>query len=197
MKRLVNSRQMPKERTYMADTRFSDRVYAWLQVHSEKEGDVRWVHKSEASFETIASELKLSRQTVSKRMKALMEMGLVIYNKQLKRYELILLENDIAMLIEKNTLREMMSAMNDNTINIYVYLLNRYLINEEKPFDFTLEQVKMAIGLKLSKNNNYIITDILNVLQRQGGLEYDIQTRYDEDNYRTHYRILTMSNRFG
>jgi hypothetical protein len=45
----------------------------------------------------------------------------------------------MATLIENGTLRMMISALNENTINIYIYLLNRFLANDEQSFEFTLD----------------------------------------------------------
>ena len=66
-------------------------------------------------------------------------MGLLSYNEELKRYELILLEKDAAMLIEKHTLEMLVSAMNQCAITIYVYLYSRYYANNYQPFDFYME----------------------------------------------------------
>lgn len=87
----------------------------------------------------MADQLGLTRQTVSTKFKRLLDkddkgkagLGLVIFNAELKRYELIQLSADMATLIENGTLRMMISALNENTINIYIYLLNRFLANRE------------------------------------------------------------------
>ena len=53
----------------------------------------------------------------------------MVFNEEKDRYELPTLDANMAMLIENKTLRKMISALNENSINVYIYLLNRYLEN--------------------------------------------------------------------
>lgn len=184
---------------------YSDVVYAWLQVNSQwdKEANVRWIAKKDVKYIDIAADLGLSRQTVSTKFKRLLDkddkgvagLGLISFNVELKRYELSLLPPDMGMLIEQGTLRKMISALNENTINVYIYLLNRYLANTEQPFDFTIEQVKMFIGISVSgRSNDYIVTDILSILRTLGLIEYELVTHTDDGDVKTRYRITKVNN---
>lgn len=203
MKILKDSRQMPKKKEYMANKMYNDKVYAWLQVNShwDSERNIRWLSKKEVQYTNMAADLNISRQTASTRFKRLLDegngIGLVHFNKEDNRYELCLLQADAAMLIEKLTLRKMMSTFNENTINTYVYLLSRYIANGEKEFEIVIRQVKEAIGLSSkSDGNNYIVTDILDVLSKLGLVEYKLITRSDGNGIKKIYVITKMSNKF-
>jgi hypothetical protein len=67
-------------------------------------------------------------------MKNLEKMGLVTKNESKKRYELLILDPDVAALIPYNTLKLLVDTLSENSISSYVYLLSRYIANGEKPF---------------------------------------------------------------
>lgn len=202
MKTVKDSRQMPKRREYTANKAYSDIVYAWLQVNSEWDGEIghcRTIPKSKVKFVDIANELDISRQTVSTKFKHLLDegdgIGLVHYNDVTKNYELTLLPAEMAQLIENNTLRRMVSALNQNAISVYIYLFSRYCANSSSEFRFTVNQVKGAIGLSTStRSNNYIITDILDVLQDMKLLTYEKVTEAKGGDIETEMFIKEMSN---
>lgn len=86
-----------------------------------------------------------------------------------KRYLLRQLENVTATLVPYNTLRQLVNALNRNTINIFVYLLNRYIASGETEFIITHKELKDRIGISSSSSsNNIVINDILDILQRLG-----------------------------
>ena len=201
-----NSRQMPKKEEYTSNKAYSDIVYGWLQVHSEwdREQGIRWIDKKTVNYSAMADQLGLTRQTVSTKFKRLLDkddkgkagLGLVVFNAELKRYELIQLSADMATLIENGTLRMMISALNENTINIYIYLLNRFLANREQPFEFTLDQCKTFIGKGVgSHSNNYIITDILCILAKLDLVQYELVQKADGSNVKTVYRVTSVNNK--
>ena len=186
---------MPKREEYTANKAYSDIVYGWLQVHSEwdRERGIRWVDKKTVNYSAMADQLGLTRQTVSTKFKRLLDgLGLVTFNVELNRYELVQLSADMATLIENGTLRMMISALNENTINIYIYLLNRFLANDEQSFEFTLDQCKAFIGKGVgSHSNNYIVTDILCILSKLDLLKY----KSDAHGVKTVYRVITVNNK--
>ena len=191
---------MPKEKKYMASKKYNDIIYGWLQVNSEwdKENNIRWIPKEKVNFSAMGNELQLSRQTVSARFKRLLKendgLGLVEYNEEKKRYELSPLDSSAAMLVEKTTLRKLVSSLNDNAINIFVYLLNRYIANREQGYDIFLDTIKDVVGLSTkSRTNNYIVTDILDILQKLGLLRYHLVM--DTEERKTQYRIFEVKNR--
>ena len=191
---------MPKREEYTANKAYSDIVYGWLQVHSEwdRERGIRWVDKKTVNYSAMADQLGLTRQTVSTKFKRLLDkdkagLGLVTFNAELNRYELVQLSADMATLIENGTLRMMISALNENTINIYIYLLNRFLANDEQSFEFTLDQCKAFIGKGVgSHSNNYIVTDILYILSKLDLLKYELISK---NGVKTVYRVITVNNK--
>lgn len=197
---------MPKREEYTANKAYSDIVYGWLQVHSEwdRERGIRWVDKKTVNYSAMADQLGLTRQTVSTKFKRLLDkddkgkagLGLVTFNTELNRYELVQLSADMATLIENGTLRMMISALNENTINIYIYLLNRFLANDEQSFEFTLDQCKAFIGKGVgSHSNNYIVTDILCILSKLDLLEYELISKSDAHGVKTVYRVIAVNNK--
>lgn len=206
MKILKDSRQMPKKQEQVSNKMYSDVVYAWLQTNSDwdRENNIRWIAKKDVKYIKIAECLGISRQTASTKFKKLLDkdekgqvgIGLVVFNSEKERYELPTLSADMAMLIENGTLRKMLNALNENAINVYIYLLNRFLANKEQPFKFEIDQVKQFIGISTtSRGNNYIISDILLVLQKLGLIEYElISEKTERGDIRSLYQINAMSN---
>lgn len=90
----------------------------------------------------------------------------------------------------------MVSALNENAISLFVYLYNRYLASQSLGFQFTLKQLKEAIGLSSNtRSNNYIILDILEILGLMGLVEYSLEEVQDEEGYKTIYYMKKMSNK--
>lgn len=205
---------MPKRTPHTANKLYSDVVYAWLQLHSQHEAgtDIRWINKKDVNFTLMAEQLGLTRQSVAKKFKNLLcvkdedkitrkpeeidklpedmkGLGLISYNRNLKRYEILTLNSKLAMLIEKETLRKMLSTFNENTISAFIYFLNRFLANKEQPYEFTIEQVKVFIGIGVrSRSNNYIVTDIMSILKKLGLIKYELVSVDRRD----HYRMLEV-----
>ena len=160
-------------------------------------GHPRYVYKKDINYSKIANDLDKSRQTISKRFKEMLEgtkeneestiAPLVRLSQDGKRYELIALQSNLAMLVPKSTLRVLVSALNDNTISIYVYLFNRYYASGCKEFQFSYKELKNVIGIMANSNgNHYIISSILFILKKIGLLEYRIEKKINEEN-----RIVT------
>jgi len=84
---------------------YSDIVYGWFQDMSEKDSEgIRYVNEKDVNYSKIGDRIGLSRQTVSKRIKNLEDMGLIYKNDLKKRYEIHILSNVDASLIPKRTL---------------------------------------------------------------------------------------------
>ena len=197
-----NSRQVPDNKIICADKKYYDILYGYLQKVSEQEEDdgniVRYVPMKDINFSELGRIFGLTRQTVSKKMNNLEAMGLVIKNEKKKRYELMILEPNVAALIPYNTLKLLVDTLSENSISTYVYLLSRYIANHENPFQFTLAQVKTNIGISTStKSNDNIVTNILFVLEKIGLIKYSLGTEKHESefgNVKTIYQIDWMTN---
>lgn len=179
-----DSRQMPKSPKVTADSKYFDLLYGYLQDRSFYDGEgERYLPKSEISYVGIAADLKISRQTVAQYFKGLIELGLLRYDEYERKYYLSLLSKDLAALIPADTLRMLVNTLNKNCISVYVYLLNRYIANGEKPFQVLMAQIKGYVGLSLkSHTTDQIVNDILFVLETLGLLKksivYDGQKRH-------------------
>ena len=150
-------------------------IYSYLQVISHFDKDInenRWFYKKDINFSKMGEKFGLSRQTVSTRFKNLKELGLIT-EKNKDIYELKKLENDLAALIPFDTLSLLVDALSDNAISVYTYLLIQYIKNGNKPFIFTLEQLKQQVGIcATTRSNDNIITNILFVLEKIGLIKY-------------------------
>lgn len=187
-----NSRQMPKTREICSNKKYSDVVYGWFQDVSERDLDtnLRYVNDCKVNFSKIAQRVNLSRQTVSKRVSNLIDLGLLYKNESLNRYEITPLINIDASLIPQTTLTFLLDSQSENTISIYVYLLNRYWANDEQPFTFTLSQVKEFLGISTATpSNNHCIVNPLISLMNNGLINIELV----EDGYKTIYRVNSMS----
>ena len=200
-----NSRQIPKTKDCCSDKRYSDIIYAYFQALSLTDTDdnggltQRYVPKSMVNYVDWAKKFDLTRQTVSKRIKGLQERGLVSYDEKKKIYRLTKLENKTAALIPFDTVKFMVDALSDNAISAYVYFLNRFIAEGEKPYVFTLVQVKDFLGLgTASRSNDDTITNILFALQKLGLNEYSMTASVQEEtsfkNVKTIYRIDKVVN---
>lgn len=187
-----NSRQMPKTREICSNKKYSDVVYGWFQDVSERDLDtnLRYVSGCNVNFSKIAQRVNLSRQTVSRRVSNLIDLGLLYKNESLNRYEITPLINIDASLIPQHTLTFLLDSQSENTISIYVYLLNRYWANDEQPFTFTLSQVKEFLGISTATpSNNHCIVNPLISLRNNGLIDIELV----EDGYKTIYRVNSMS----
>lgn len=184
-----NSRQIPSIEKYTANKKYNDLLYGVLQElsYSETENGMikRYVNKSDISFQIIGDKIGLTRQTTSKRFKDLEnEMKLISYDKENQRYNLSALTADISTLIPFNTLRVLNNTLSHNAISIFVYLLKRYVANNEKEYIVTMSQMKKFIGISTATtSNNEVISDILKVLQKLELIKFE--TKIGEDNKTT------------
>lgn len=182
MKIEKDSRQVPKVKDIMADVKYCDILYCYFQNLSKWDGIIghpRTFTKKEKNFSKISAALKISRQTISKKFNNLLELGLI---KEIgSDYELVILDADIASLIPFETLKVLVSALNENAISIYVYLLNRFIANKEQEFMFTKSQLKTMLGFSTNtRSNDYVIDGILTVLQKLELIKVEIRNVLDE-----------------
>ena len=168
----------------MADKNYCDLVYAWFQCKSDWDGEVRVIPYKTATFTNIGNEIGMDRRSASKYVKQLVKMGLLEEDEKQKVYILKALQSSSAMLVPFTTLRQLVNSLNRNSVNIFVYLLNRYLGNKENSFVVTHRELKSRVGLAVSTtSNNIIINDILDILKRLGLIKYELQqVEYDKTN---------------
>ena len=126
----------------------------------------------------------MNRQTVSKKFKAMLEGeegSIALIRKEGKNYVLLPIEKRLAMLVPYGTLQVLTSTVQEKVISIYVYLLNRYIASKERPFRYTIDELKAVVGLSTdTRSNNYIISSILLLLKKLGLLNYEKKIECDE-----------------
>lgn len=194
-----NSRQIPKSKTICADKKYYDILYAYLQCISTRDetNGIRQFSKKEINFSKLGDMFNLTRQTVSTKFKNLQQLGLVIEDKD--NYKLVELSADIASLIPYNTLKLITDTLSEHAISTYIYFLNCYYANGNRPFQFTLDQVKSYIGISTStRSNNDTVTNILYVLEKIGLIKYSLTTSKQEadtfQNIKTIYQLEWLTN---
>ena len=195
-------RQIPKTKEYCANKGYYDILYGYLQEQSQWEknqyNNRRYVEKSIINYSQLGKKLGLSRQTVSRKFKNLIDLGL-IKDEQGDRYYLTPLSSDIASLIPNPTLKLITDTLNEYSISVYVYLLVRYIANGEEYFIFKLSDIKKHIGIcATTRSNDDIITNILFVLQKIGLIKYHLTTlqqdNVDYKDVRTVYQLDFLTN---
>lgn len=131
---------------------------------------------ADINYAALGNTLGITRQTVSKRFNKLVELGLLV-KKENGDYTLTRLASEQAFLIPSNTLTVLVSALNDNSITVYAHLLERYFAAGEQKISFSIVGLKDLCGLGTkTTSNNYIITNILSVLQKLGLISYTVST---------------------
>ena len=194
-----NSRQVPSIEKYTADKKYCDLLYGVLQEmsYSETIGGVttRYVNKSDFSYESLGDRIGLKRATTSTKFKNLIALGLISEISSEKRYRLDYLDKSVASLIPYETLRKLNNSLNHNAISLFVYLLKRYIANNEQEYVVTMAQMKNFIGIaSTTTSNNEVITDILEVLKLLGLVDYEYR-QVEKD--KTNLFITKMSNKVG
>lgn len=188
-----NSRQMPSTTSIVREKDYCDLLYAWLQCNSERENintSRRRIEKKKVKWASIerdftrqlsdgSIEKAMSRKTIAKYFSYLIDEKLVIDEND-DYYYLAVLDPQDGNLIEYNTLLKMMNVLQKNSINIYIYLFNRYYANNFQPFIATFRQVKDYIGIATTTtSNNAVIDDTIDILKRIGLLDYRLKVLED------------------
>ena len=153
-----NSRQVPSIERYTADKKYSDLLYGILQEMSYSEvineNITRYVDKKDIVFSKLADRIDLTRQVVSTKFKNLIKLGLIEYIDNERRYKLNYLDKSVSALVPFETLRKLNNTLSQNSISLFVYLLKRYIANNQKEFIVTMGQMKRFIGI--ASNSLYI-----------------------------------------
>ena len=179
-----NSRQIPSDIKYTSSKNYSDILYGYLQHMSIMDPctNARYVKRADINYVKIAEDLNITRQTVSKKFKALVEEGLLIENKYNKIYFLRVLEPSLAALLPDDTLRVLINTLQERGLSILTYLLKTFIQHGERPCVINLDILKDYVGLNRANRgtNNQIIKDNLIVLERLGLIRYHKERRLDE-----------------
>ena len=93
----------------------------------------------------------------------------------------------------------MTDTLSEHCISTYLYLLTRYIANNEEPFIFTLADIKKHIGVCVTtRSNDEVITNILFVLQKIELIKYHLTTLQQDNveykDVKTVYQIDFLTN---
>lgn len=176
MKIEKDSRQVPSSSCYTADKKYNDLLWGYLQAASYREKEQRYIDKLEVNFKKMADYFGVTRQTIAKQFRGLEELELITYEEEMERQRFSLLEPELASLLPTDTLRKLNNTLQQNCISIYVYLLKGWFQHNENNFCVTLPQIKRHIGIDYKTgSNNFIITDIFEVLKKLGLIDYELR----------------------
>lgn len=195
-----DSRQIPSDKVYTSNKKYSDLLYGYLQSISKRDNDndIRYVLKKDLKFSEVAKIFQISRQTVSSRMNNLIEMGLVVYNELEKRYELVTIQKELAALLPQPTVRVLCNTLRERSLSIFAYLLKTYAQHEQKPCLINIDIMKGQLGLNVENRgtNNEIVTDTLILLKSIGLIDYRKTKEVDvgTGGYKTTYTLLKVNN---
>ena len=197
----VSQRQIPKKLETISNKLYGDIVYGYLQYYCELEeipgskDKRKIIPKSNLNFSAMGRDLGMTRQTATKKVKNLITMGLL--KEEETYYELITLAKEDAFLVEHPTLRILLNTMQERTITTYVYLLNRYIANNEQSYEFSIKGLRGVLGMSTSsRGNNGVITDILEVLKQLKLINYVIFTTNEPGtgHIKTTYKLTFATN---
>lgn len=178
-----NSRQIPSNKKFTANKNYSDLVYGYLQQKSKLDESlgVRYIPKKEIRYISMAEELGLSRQTISKKMKGLQEQGLLYWDEKNKRYVLTTLEAELAALLPCDTVRVLCVNLQERSLSILAYLIKTYCQHGFKPCEINIDIMKQHVGLNVDNRgyNNQVIKDILALLWKLGFINFHVEKTFD------------------
>lgn len=200
MQVFYDSRQIPSDKSLTGNKKYSDLLYGYLQVMSEREEstDIRYIEKKNLKFTKIAEDLQISRQTVASRLNNLIDMGLLKYDEIKKRYEFITIQKDLAALLPKPTVRILCNTLRERSLSILAYLLKSYFQHGQKPFNINIDILKAQVGLSSANRgtNNEVITDTLILLKKLGFIDYKVVKEMDKvsGGFKTVYILLSVDN---
>ena len=200
MQVFYDSRQIPSDKSLTGNKKYSDLLYGYLQVVSEREEgtNIRYIEKKNLKFTKIAADLQISRQTVASRLNNLIDMGLLKYDEVKKRYEFITIQKDLAALLPKPTVRILCNTLRERSLSILAYLLKSYFQHGQKPFNINIDILKAQVGLSSANRgtNNEVITDTLVLLKKLGCIDYKVVKEMDKvsGGFKTVYILLSVDN---
>lgn len=192
-----NSRQVPKDIELTSSKEYYDILYVHLQVISEwdEKQNIRYLNLPRINYSELGRAIGVSRQTAARKFQGLQHMGLLQYNEESERWELPKLDQKQAFLLPQDTLRKIVTGLSANAVSVYVYLINRFYANGEEEFLFTLNALKSYCGLGTNTtSNNYIITDILEILSLLKLIQCEKRTSRDKDGQITTNFYLTSAS---
>lgn len=196
-----NSRQIPSDVAITSNKDYSDLLYGYLQTISELDPATkeRFILKKNINYGSIATELEIARQTVSKRFNSLLEEDLIRYDEKNKRYILLTLRRELATLLPNDTVRILCNTLKERSLSILAYLLKTYVQHGSQPCEFNLDILKTFTGLSAANRakNNEVVKDVLLILKQLNFISYHAEKRIDTltGGYKTVYILDWVDNK--
>ena len=186
-----NSRQMPRQEIVVSNKDYCDLVYSWFQCESAvNDNGERTVSKNKIQYTQMGAMLGMDRRTVSRYVKRLTALELL--EEREHEYVLKKLEPSAATLVPCPTLRQIQNSLHRNSVSIFVYLLNRYIANEEQEFYISYVSLKKYIGISTSTaSNNVVVSDIMKTLKALGLIDYKLVQTAE---FKTNIVVTKVSN---
>ena len=196
--KITKPRQIPSSKKYCANKSYTDELYAYFQHLSQRdENGMRFFYKKDVNFTQIGEAFEISRQTVSSKFKNLEKLNLIVLSEDKTKYYLTILDKTDATLLPYSLLEYMLDALSERGYSTYCYLFNRFWANNQQPFEFTYEQLKIHLGLcTTTRSNDHIITNNLISLAKNDLISYELIAKTGNDNgsVKTVYRLIAISN---
>lgn len=195
-----NSRQIPSDKMYTANKKYSDILYGYLQYisHFDEDNHVRFIFKKEINYKQIGEAIGMHRQTVSSKFKELMAQGLITFDEDRGRYDLDYLDGRLATLLPNNTIRILCSNFKERSISILAYLLKTNVQHGGEPCQINIDIIKEYVGLNKKNRgyNNQVIKDCFTLLQWLGLIQFHTERAIDEKTmcYKTIYILDSVNN---
>lgn len=174
---IVSKNSSKEEREKMEEIRnaYSDLLYGWLLTNGiyDKEEDYYYIPKQIASANKISKLINLSRPTVSAKMKAMLEAGVLIETFQY--YKLQVPKNHY-FIIDQQTLDFLLSVCKEDVIQVYAIIGGKWKMCQDLGFkdcNISLRAIAEQLGLAISGQNLKKIENILLVLNLFGLVDWE------------------------
>lgn len=174
---IVSKNSSKEEREKMEEIRnaYSDLLYGWLLTNGiyDKEEDYYYIPKQIASANKISKLINLSRPTVSAKMKAMLEAGVLIETFQY--YKLQVPKNHY-FIMDQQTLDFLLSVCKEDVIQVYAIIGGKWKMCRDLGFkdcNVSLRAIAEQLGLAISGQNIKKIESILLVLNLFGLVDWE------------------------
>lgn len=194
-----NKRYFPLDKLYLKKMEYC--IYGALQYYSERNCTEieRYVYKRKISFSKLEKELGITRKTISKRIKDMIEEGLIdfkILNNGESVYYLPCKDTKYLLLnLDFKDIKKLVFGTNDNVFRVYLLLKHRaeYLKSiGKKAINMEIDQTFICQQIGLSKNSRRLILTYIETLKDLGFLSIKMETISSKSIVKTKYLYTVL-----